>query len=194
MSFTRAIPAVVLSAVALTNAAGGVIFQDNFDAENGGNGALNYAAFGHWNVSAGTVDLIGNGAFDYYPGNGLYIDLDGSTFDSGLFSSITLNLAAGDYVLEFDLGGRPDGGTNSVDVTLGSAVNASFSLGDAVPLTSFSIPFTLAGAESASINFQDSGNDNFGLILDNVRLSLVPAPSSAAFLVVPVLAVARRRR
>ena len=38
----------------------GVIFEDNFDSENGGVGALNYNGFDNWSVASGTVDLIGN--------------------------------------------------------------------------------------------------------------------------------------
>ena len=52
----------------------GVIFSDNFNAENGGTGVLNYNSFNNWTVTDGTVDLIGNGFFDFYPGNGLYVD------------------------------------------------------------------------------------------------------------------------
>ena len=45
----------------------GVLLQDNFDAENGGTGILNYGTvngvFANWTVSDGHVDLIGNGFF-----------------------------------------------------------------------------------------------------------------------------------
>ena len=59
------------------------IFEDNFDSENGGNGVTNYTGFINWTVTDGTVDLIGNGYFDFFPGNGLYVDMDGSTNNAG---------------------------------------------------------------------------------------------------------------
>jgi hypothetical protein len=42
-------------------------------------GALNYTGFINWDVIGGTVDLQGNGFFDFIPGNGLYVDMAGST-------------------------------------------------------------------------------------------------------------------
>ncbi len=54
---------------------------------------LNYAGFANWDVLDGFVDLIGNGFFDLLPGNGLYVDLDGSTGDAGkLISKTTFTL------------------------------------------------------------------------------------------------------
>ena len=38
------------------------IFEDNFDSENGGNYQLNYSGFANWDVTDGTVDLIGEGS------------------------------------------------------------------------------------------------------------------------------------
>ena len=61
---------VVLVGLAAGRADAAVIFSDNFDGENGGVGALNYAGFANFTVSNGSVDLIGNGFFDYLPANG----------------------------------------------------------------------------------------------------------------------------
>jgi hypothetical protein len=56
-----------------------------------------------------------------------------------------------------------------------------------------SIPFNVASAQSASIVFNAPGGDNFGLLLDNVRLTLVPAPASAAMLGAFAAFASRRR-
>lgn len=53
-----------------------------------GVGRLNFNAFTNWNVAGGHVDLIGkneggHAVFDLLPGNGLYVDLAGSTTGSG---------------------------------------------------------------------------------------------------------------
>jgi VWA domain-containing protein len=42
-------------------------------------GTLNYCDFEKWRVVNGHVDLVGNGFLDFLPGNGLYVDMAGST-------------------------------------------------------------------------------------------------------------------
>jgi hypothetical protein len=65
-----------------------MIFFDNFDANNPG---LNVPS--GWTIAkAGTVDLIGvcksnSPFFDNLPGNGCYVDLEGSTNSAGLLKS-----------------------------------------------------------------------------------------------------------
>src|SRR5690625_4382060 len=60
-----------------------VLFFDDFDSENGGRGIDNWTNFQHWNVIEGCVDLHGNGYFDVQPGNGLYVDIEGSCKEVG---------------------------------------------------------------------------------------------------------------
>ena len=55
-----------------------VLFEDNFDTENDGIGELSYDNLANWTILSGGIDLIGNGFWDAYPGNGLYLDLDGT--------------------------------------------------------------------------------------------------------------------
>ena len=89
------------------------LFSDNFDSETL---ALNYAGFANWTVSDGTVDLIGNPAFfDLLPGNGRYVDLDGSTSNAGVMTSSALALTGGvTYDLTFSLAGSQRGDSNTV--------------------------------------------------------------------------------
>lgn len=69
----------MLAAVSFATAAqADIVYQDDFNSENGGTGALNFSSFTLWNVTDGGVDLVGNGFYDGYPGNGLYVDLTGS--------------------------------------------------------------------------------------------------------------------
>lgn len=60
-------------------------------------GQLNYTGFQNWNVSGGNVDLLGNGFLDLLPGNGLYVDLGGSSppYNGTLTSKTPFNLIAG---------------------------------------------------------------------------------------------------
>ena len=96
-----------------------LLLEGSFDTENNGIGALNYEAFENWSVSDGAVDLIGNGFFDFFPGNGLYIDLDGSASDAGIFESVSVRLTPGDYLLEFNLSGSHRGDSHTVSVPFG---------------------------------------------------------------------------
>ncbi len=173
-----------------------VIFCDNFDSENGGVGVKNYTGFTNWTVSDGSVDLIGftgvvGPYWDLLPGNGLYLDMDGSSTDAGKITSIPLSLEAGDYVLRFDVAGNQRSyGSDSVLVQVGegSLVNETISVLDTDDFMSISISFTVDAATTTSISFEGIGGDNVGLLLDNVCLlyndmsnpggSTVPAPGA----------------
>ncbi|MEH2044530.1 hypothetical protein [Nostoc sp.] len=72
-----AFTAIGIATSASAKAASVVLLEDNFNTENSGNEALNYNSFANWNVTNGTVDLIGNnGVFDFLASNGLYVDTD----------------------------------------------------------------------------------------------------------------------
>ncbi|MEI6708991.1 MAG: Ig-like domain-containing protein [Methylococcales bacterium] len=148
-----------------------VIFSDNFNADSL---AGNQTAFaGGWTVSNGSVDLIGEpNYFNLLPGNGRYVDLDGTTGQAGIFSK-SLNLTASTtYTAHFQLAGSHRGANaDTVDVTFGTA-SVSYTLAASDPLTTYSVTFTPASSGNYSLNFHnlDSG-DNIGAILDNVSVS-----------------------
>jgi hypothetical protein len=181
---------LILSAPAIQAA---VVFSDNFNTENGGVGALNYGPFTNWTVTGGTVDLIGTGFFDFYPGNGLYVDLDGSTNDPGLLTSSVFSLTAGTYSLGFALGGSTLVGspTDTVQVDLNfGPYSESFTLLSTAPLTMVTRSIVIGGPTSASISFQNSGSDNMGAIVDNVSLESVPVPEPAGIITLMALGLA----
>ena len=161
------------------------IFSDNFDTEHGGVGILNYSSFANWTVlPSGTVDLIGNGFYDFYPGNGLYVDLDGSTNSAGTMISKAISLGPGLYELKFQLGGSQRGDTNTANVlvTYGGIASQTYTLGSGAALTWYTLKFTVASATNANIIFNHLGGDNIGLILDNVELNAVPLPGTMLLL------------
>ncbi len=197
----RSVVAACVVAVALAGtASANVVFYDNFDSYNGGAGQTNFSNFGGtWTVKNGTVDLIGNGLHDFLQGNGLYIDLDGSSYDAGEFVSKTLNLAPGSYELRFDLAGNHRNSTDSATatVTVGIAsVSANYTLVSSAPFQQMVIPFTVSGIDPVTLSFQAQSNDNIGLLLDNVEVAAVPLPAAswAGLGLIGILAVAKRLR
>ena len=165
-------------------ASAGPVLIDNFDSENGGVGVLNYVGFDNWIVSGGTVDLIGNGFYDFLPGNGLYVDMDGSSGDAGLMTSNEFTFLSGaTYVLSFDLAGNRRTTTAEavyVKVSLGTLVDKTISLTEDAPFTHYSYTFVGDGS-TGPLSFEGQGGDNIGMLLDNVNLS-VPDPGSSILL------------
>jgi hypothetical protein len=151
---------------------GTIIFSDTFDSENNGEGINNYGSFTKWDVVNGTVDLIGKGFFDPYPGNGLYVDLDGTSTNPALLESKTeFVLASGAYQLQFDLGGSQRDNTNQVTVEFGEIYRETFTISSDSPLTTFTRTIYTPSAISGKLSFQNDGGDNIGAILDNVVLA-----------------------
>lgn len=195
--------ALALSLLPATGQAATIFFED-FDAENGGIAALDYGAFANFGVSDGTVDLIGNGVNDLLPGNGLYVDLDGSTNDAGVLTSTPLALGAGAYSLFFDIAGtqRREIDTALIEVFGGLSpnyVSLQLTLGADFPFTWFSLSFNLAAADTVQIRFSNNGGDNVGLLVDNVGLegpdaSQVPEPGTLGLMGAGLLVTAHRYR
>jgi hypothetical protein len=157
---------------------------DNFNSENGGVGQLNYFNFANWTVanagSNGSVDLIGNGFFDFYPGNGLYVDLQGSTNGPGGLLTTKQTFAPGTYDLSFDLAGSARGVDNTVQVNFGP-YSQNFFIPSTQGYTLYTATVTLTAP--AQLSIQDLGTGNIGAILDNVSvLQVVPEPAALTLL------------
>lgn len=179
-----------------TVAQAAVLFSDNFNADAHG---LNATAFsGGWTVTNGTVDTIGTGYFDLFPGHGNYIDLDGSSNRAGVLSK-SLTLSAGvSYTASFDLGGNQrNAGADTVDVSFGGN-DATFLLNATDPFGKHSLSFIPAASGSYLLSFHNRGGDNMGAVLDNVSVNAgaVPEPSAMALLFAGLagLGFTRRRR
>jgi len=153
---------------------GGALLEDNFDSENNAQPVLNFAGFTNWDITNGTVDLVGPGLFDILPGNGLYVDLDGSSQNAGrMESKTTFSLLPGAYELQFDLAGNQNRafGPDTVVVSLGPVFNEEITLEPDVPLTTFTRNLIVTEATDAKLVFDHAGGRNIGLLLDNVSLS-----------------------
>src|SRR5579871_75060 len=154
--------AMALSVTAPANAT--PIAPDDFNAENGGVPQLNYFGFGHYTVSSGSVDLIGNGYYDAYPGNGLYVDVAGST---GQYGALTTNTVygAGHYEALLGLGGPIYSGiTDGVRVSWAGGFQDFILNG----LTTNSFAFDINLTSPSALTVSDlalSGNPNIGATL-----------------------------
>jgi len=150
------------------------ILEDDFDFENQERGTLNYSDFANWDVTRGSVDLIGHDFYDFFKGHGLYLDLDGSTGEAGRLESKTrFTLESGEYRLQFDLAGSPMSGPNTVTVSLGNLYREDFTLEANEEFGTIARTIRVPTTTSAKLIFDHSGRDNEGLILDNVKLTKV---------------------
>jgi hypothetical protein len=165
------------------------IFSDNFDAEGPG---LNLVPAG-WSLTQGSVDIIGqNTVFDYYPGHGQYIDLNGTTNQYGGIRTNQL-FGPGTYRVNFKLGSSV-GGAGGVDsattpkvteILLGNSKPVFVSL-PSLPAAWTSQDFILTTTISGSLAFNSMPDINIGSpynryvgnILDNVSVSSTPLPST----------------
>ncbi len=156
---------LVISGFGALSAQGAVIFKDDFNSETLGRNA----SLSNWIVSNGTIDVIGDGFFDFLPGNGRYLDLDGSSGNAGkITTNKTFSFNSGDVItLEFDLAGNQQGsGSDSVDVSfsLGSLFSETFILDGTTPLTTFTRTINVSSATNTQLIFDHAGGDNGGFL------------------------------
>lgn len=157
-----------------------ILLSDNFNGQNGGTGALNYSGFSNFNVTKGAVDLIGNGLFDFKPGNGLYVDINGTTGKSGTIESKTnFALGIGTFTLKFDLAGsqRAFSPLDSITVSLGNLFSQTFTKAFTDPFQTITITGTNNSNTTGSLTFGSpiGDGDLAGLLIDNVQLTFDPA-------------------
>ncbi|MGE0093268.1 MAG: Ig-like domain-containing protein [Alphaproteobacteria bacterium] len=170
---TTATIAVAVNAVAdapSLSVGNSVVFHDDFDGETPSGGELNHFDFANWDVSTGSVDLIGNGYFDAFPGNGLYVDLAGTTNQyGGLTTNVTF--APGTYVIHIDLAGSIYAGVpGGVTISFGGYSENIVLDG----LETASIDRTITLTEPAQLTIMDmglSGNGNIGATLLGVSIA-----------------------
>lgn len=145
-----------------------------------GMGALNYANWSNWDA-IGKVDLIGNGFFDLIPGNGLFVDLVGSSkpWSGGLSSKNSFTFIAGhQYALKYKLAGnqRANVPGYKVRVIAGSLSNVVWTMDDwRQDFTDFVDTFNGNGSTGKLLFIQETiptsdEAQSFGILLDQISL------------------------
>jgi hypothetical protein len=191
--------AIAVVAVSVSSVQAGPLYL-SFGAENGGNGVLNYTGFANYTVSKGSVDLIGNGFFDAYPGNGLYVDLAGSTNQYGALTTNTI-FGAGTYHVGLSLGGPIYKGiTDGANVSWGEGPGLDFTL-PGLATNDYGFDVTLLNSEAFTISDLGlSGNANIGSTLFGfqvTRATDVPEPFTLSLFgagAVGLTAIRRRKK
>lgn len=165
---------------------GQVIVQDDFDGNQLGRSLVPT----DWSVVDGTVDIIGApNFFDLTPGNGKYIDLDGSSSNAGVLSRSVELLSGIEYVASFDIAGNQRGGSlDTVDIVFGTG-SATLSFASAAAFQTYSLNFTPIANGVYTLSFANRGGDNVGALLDNVLVSSVPEPSTYLMLLLGLVFV-----
>lgn len=143
-------------------------------------GVSNWAGWINWDVTQGSVDLLGNGFYDALPGNGLYMDLLGSSPGiSVIQSKNAFSLTSGHvYRVALDLAGnqindRPD--TVTLRVLAGAVVvlTQTISLPDyAQPIHTYAFSFTAPSDMAVKMEISqsnDAGSDLAGVLLMQVK-------------------------
>jgi hypothetical protein len=133
---------------------------------------FNTTTAGVFTATAGNVDVIGDGGlYNFYTGNGKYIDLNGNA--AGDISSSIFTLSA-PGTLSFDYGAN---GSGAFDVFFGNTLLASLS---AVQSGTFANYSTTVAAGTGAVRFVSLTPGSGGAILDNIVLNdptSVPEPS-----------------
>jgi len=152
-----------------------VLIVDDVDSENGGTSESNFTDFDFWTVIEGCVDLHGPGGVDPVPGNGLYIDMDGTCNNAGtLESKETFELHPADWRLEMIVAGNSQvTDTDSMLITVGTGNQWMMTLDDTASFQQIDYNFTLADSASATIMLEHYGSDEQGILIDAVRLRYI---------------------
>jgi hypothetical protein len=146
-------------------------FNENFGSENPDryNTTAPVSAF---NVTSGNVDLIGNGGgYDFYAGNGNYIDLNGNTSGTITSSNVFTFNPGESATLSFDYGKN---GSGSADVFLGSNLIAQLNNPSGSIFTPFSLTFN--PTSDGALSFVSTSGGSGGIVLDNVQFDSFAAP------------------
>ncbi len=195
-SIKLAVAAAGLFVASFTSANAAYITDGDFSTPNGGGSFVTYNSgnsFGPWNVTSGSVDLIG-GYWQSPTVGGGSVDLNGG--GPGTLSQ-AVSTTAGQFKLNFSLSANPDNGTGlrSVQVSVGDVIqNFTFNIlpsqtHSAMNYITETLYFNATGATTLSFASL-VGSGPYGAVIGGVSISAVPLPASAPLFVAALLAAA----
>lgn len=196
MSIRNFVAAAALIGASVSAHAAITVFSDNFDADKTTNNATQFVH--GWTVTNGTVDVDGTGfVHNEMPGNGHYVDLDGSTKRAGVLSNSFTAGAWGLYTLSFDIAGNQrNWGSDTVEVTFGTT-KQTYVIGQSDPIRTKTLTFMPTVAGVYNMSFHNLGGDNRGAFLHQVTVTAVPEANTYAMMLAGLACVglvARRRK
>jgi hypothetical protein len=146
-----------------------VVFSGAFDDETSS------SLSNDWSITAGNVDLILDDLGGTYPGNGKFVDMDGTGANANatIVSNQSLSLTPGTYHLTFGLGDNPYINNDSeLNINLGTVFHQSLKAPIGRPALEFyHYEFTVIAGSTGTLSFQEIGTADWrGTILDDVLL------------------------
>ncbi len=162
------------------------IFEETFEGEAVGVPA---AALSQFTIDSGSVDVVASGTFSITCAGGSTrcLDLDGTGASGSPASEITstaLGLESGrTYELVFEFSGNQRNSTSDnfeVAVSDGLFFEAFGPISGTVEdFTTITRTFTATSTQDYFLSFsQTNSADNIGIVIDNVKVSLIPEPST----------------
>lgn len=155
-----------------------ILIEDDIDDENGGVADKMVTSLTNWNITRNCIDLHGPGSTNPLPGNGLYMDLDGTYLDHDVCigagrieSKETFDLDPGTYKFEMIMAGNNQNfPTDTMTLTIGSAYSTTIVMEEPEPFSLHTYEFNVPAATSATIVLDHSGGDEQGILIDAIRL------------------------
>ncbi|RYG31389.1 hypothetical protein EON81_22980 [bacterium] len=169
MNTSRILALVAFVGTAAVSSAQAPLFFDGFLADNAAQPARNFKGFYLWNVTDGTVDLLGNNLLGNAPIGGRFVNLGGSTGDPGRFATRLpiVFLPGVKYNISFEYASS-NGQYNRASLTVGSRVFRVAA--QSKSLRTYTTTVEFSRLTTASLVFQ--GEESRGHIaIDNVLVT-----------------------
>ncbi|MCL4291302.1 MAG: hypothetical protein KJ051_13655 [Thermoleophilia bacterium] len=162
-------PLASVATVCAGETRGEQIFHDDFD---GYPAKLTVSSLGTaWSTEGGTnVDVIGNGFYDLLPGNGNYVDMEGSGGNPVGHLKTTRQFPAGQYCLRVWLGGNQrNGEADTVRIRFGGASRV-VTRGGSAPFTVEELLVDFGTPSAIELIAGGVGSKVVGLLVGEVEL------------------------
>lgn len=192
--------ALVVAAAAPALAATNLVTNGDFSSPNtgGGYGVFSLAQSGWSNLTDSGVEIGDSGLYGVpcISTGCQNLEVNANTFGD-VVQTIGGLTAGSKYVLQYEYGGRPGGGTQILNVNFAGG-HVSTDTGSDGEFTAYKYVVTAAGP-SAVLEFKSqvtAGRPSYGNEITGVSLTAVPEPATWALMVVGfgMISVARRRR